>query len=244
MGNAVVRAAEDIRRQLISHVCGEWGVPCEKLELRDGQVMLQGEESRAIRFEEVIKRIHRLPAGSLIGQGGYVPEYQSPDPATGQSENLAVFWFAGGNAVDIAVDPDTGRIEVLKLVTVGEVGKAINPVSVRTQLSGAAIMRLGHTLFEACQFDGGQMINSTLSDYKVPTFLDLPQVMETEFVEVEHPKGPFGAKGVGETGSFGLSPAIANAIYDAVGVWVRDLPLTPEKVLRAIRDARASKQER
>ncbi|MBI2821358.1 MAG: xanthine dehydrogenase family protein molybdopterin-binding subunit [Acidobacteria bacterium] len=237
MGNAVLRAAEQIRRQLISHVSKEWGVPCEALDLSGGSVVHKERPGRAIPYTEVIQQIYHMPAGSLIGQGGYVPEYKSPDPNTGQSESVAVFWFAGGNAVDIEVDPDTGKLRIMKLVTVGEVGKAINPASVRTQLSGAAIMRLGHSLFEACRFDGGQMINNTLSDYKVPTFLDLPEVMETEYIEVEHPEGPFGAKGVGETGTFGLAPAIANAVYDAVGVWVKDLPLTPEKVLRAIKDA-------
>ena len=205
----------------------------------DGCVAVRENGARSIRYEDVIQQIYHMPAGSLIGQGGYVPDYRCPDPQTGQSDNVCAFWFAGGNAVDLEVDPETGKVKILKLVTVGEVGKAINPISVRTQLSGAAIMRLGHSLFEECLFDGGQMINNTLSDYKVPTFMDLPEVMETEFIEVAHPRGPFGAKGVGETGTFGLAPAIANAIYDAVGVWVKDLPLTPEKILRAIRDLEA-----
>ncbi len=239
MGNAVLRAAEEIRKQLISHVSREWGVPGEALDLREGRVIHREEDSRAIPYSEVIRQIDPMPEGSLMGRGSYIPEYTSPDPETGQSERVAVFWFGGGSAVEIEVDPETGKVKILKLVTVGEVGKAINPVSVRTQLSGAAIMRLGHSLFEACRFDGGQMVNNTLSDYKVPTFLDVPQVMETEYIELKHPEGPFGAKGVGETGTFALSPAIANALYDAVGVWVKDLPLTPEKVLRAIRDLEA-----
>ena len=237
MGNALLQAADEIRKQLICQVSRQWDVPYEVLDLKEGRVIHREEASRTIPYPEVIRQIFHMPAGSLMGRGTYLPEYTSPDPQTGQSDRMTVFWFAGGNTVEIEVDTETGKVDILKLATVGEVGRAINPVSVRTQLSGAAIMRLGHTLFEACQFDGGQMINNTLSDYKVPTFLDIPPLMETEYVELEHPEGPFGAKGVGETGTFALSPAIANALYDAVGIWIKDLPLTPEKVLRAIRDS-------
>jgi CO/xanthine dehydrogenase Mo-binding subunit len=98
-------------------------------------------------------------------------------------------------------------------------------------------MQLGFTLFEEMLLDNGQVINASLADYKVPGFLDMPDEIMAEFIEVPHQRGPFGAKGMGETGTFAVSPAIANALYDAVGVRVLEMPLTPEKVLRAIREA-------
>ena len=98
-------------------------------------------------------------------------------------------------------------------------------------------MQVGFTLFEEKIFSDGQVVNASLADYKIPGLLDLPVDLSAAFVEVPHRHGPYGAKGVGETGVFSPSPAIANALYDAVGVIVSDLPLTPERVLRAIREA-------
>jgi CO/xanthine dehydrogenase Mo-binding subunit len=117
------------------------------------------------------------------------------------------------------------------------VGCAINPEIVKRQLNGAGTMQLGFTLFEQMLLDNGQVTNASLADCKVPGFLDMPDEMTAEYVEVPHERGPFGAKGMGETGTFAVSPAIANALYDAVGVRVLEMPLTPEKVLRAIREA-------
>jgi CO/xanthine dehydrogenase Mo-binding subunit len=142
----------------------------------------------------------------------------------------------GGAGAEIAVDCETGRIDVTKLVNVADVGRAINPASVERQLTGAAIMQLGFTLFEEMVFSDGQVVNASLADYKIPGMLDVPRDLQASFVEVPHPDGPFGAKGVGETGIFSPAPAIANALYDATGVVTFDMPLTPERVLRALRE--------
>jgi CO/xanthine dehydrogenase Mo-binding subunit len=128
------------------------------------------------------------------------------------------------------------------MVSAGDVGKAINPFQVHQQLYGASIMQLGQALFEECKYDYGQMINANMADYKVPTFKDLPAKTDTIIVEVPHPEGPFGAKGVGETASFGVQPAIANALYNATGARVKDMPLTPERVLRAIKEVQEAKK--
>jgi CO/xanthine dehydrogenase Mo-binding subunit len=112
-------------------------------------------------------------------------------------------------------------------------GNPINPKIVETQISGAALMQLGFTLFEKMHFDGGQVTNASLADYKIPGIHDVPP-MENEAVEAYQSNGPFGAKGVGELATFGVSPAIANAIEDAVGVRLTELPLTAEAVFRAL----------
>jgi CO/xanthine dehydrogenase Mo-binding subunit len=115
------------------------------------------------------------------------------------------------------------------------VGKPINPRIVETQLSGAALMQLGFTMFEKMHIDGGQVTNASLADYKIPGIHDVPPVMENETVDTYQTNGPFGGKGAGELATFGLSPAIANAIDDAVGVRLTELPLTAEAVFRAMR---------
>ena len=130
-------------------------------------------------------------------------------------------------------------MRILRLINVADVGKPINPKIVETQLSGAAIMQLGFTMFEKMHLDGGQVTNASLADYKIPGIHDVPP-MENEAVDAYQSNGPFGAKGVGELATFGVSPAIANAIDDAVGVRLTELPLTAESVLRALR-AKAGK---
>jgi CO/xanthine dehydrogenase Mo-binding subunit len=177
-----------------------------------------------------------MQAGTIVGVGSYTPSYTKPDAETGQSADITPFWMLGGAGAELAVDCETGRIEVTKLVNVADVGRAINPASVERQLTGAAIMQLGFTLFEEMVFSDGQVVNASLADYKIPGMLDVPPDLQAAFVEVPHRDGPFGAKGVGETGIFSPAPAIANAVYDAIGVTTFDMPLTPERVLRALRE--------
>jgi CO/xanthine dehydrogenase Mo-binding subunit len=143
--------------------------------------------------------------------------------------------MVGASAVEVEVDTETGRVQVRRLVNVADVGTPVNPKIVETQLSGGAIMQLGFTLFEKMLFDGeGQLRNASLAEYKIPGFLDLPPEIVNEAVVAEQRTGPYGAKGVGETATFGVSPAIANAVHDAVGVRLTSLPLTAETVYEAL----------
>ena len=148
--------------------------------------------------------------------------------------------MVAGSGVEIEVDTETGHLRIMRLINVAAVGKPINPKIVETQLSGAALMQLGFSMFEKMHLDGGQVTNASLADYKIPGIHDVPPVMENEAVDTYQSNGPFGAKGVGELATFGVSPAIANAIDDAVGVRLTELPLTAESVLRALR-AKAGK---
>src|SRR6202165_5533311 len=143
--------------------------------------------------------------------------------------------MVGGAGVEVEVDTETGQVRILKVVNVIDCGKRINPRIVETQISGAAMMQLGFTMFEKMHLDGGQVTNASLADYKIPGILDVPDVMENEAVEANQSNGPFGAKGVGETATFCVSPAIANAIEDACGVRLTELPLNAETVFRALR---------
>jgi CO/xanthine dehydrogenase Mo-binding subunit len=176
----------------------------------------------------------------VIGTGTYKPDYVPPQPGTGMTPNATPFWMVAGAGVEIAVDTETGHVKIEKLVNVADCGKPINPRIVETQLSGGSLMQLGFTMFEKMNIDGGQVTNASLADYKIPGLHDVPATMENIAVDTYQSNGPFGGKGVGEVSTFGVSPAIANAIEDAVGVRLTELPLNAETVFRALR-AKAGK---
>ena len=217
MGNAVRLAAEDARGKLRA-LAAAAGLP----------------EGTNYPPADVFKKRYGMQAGNVIGTATFVPTYTSPDAQTGLSDNVTPFWMIGGAGVEVEVDTETGAVRVTRLINAADCGKPINPGVARTQLSGAAIMQLGFTLSEIMLLDGGQVTNASLADYKIPGIRDIPP-MENELVEAEQHSGPFGAKGLGESGTFGVSPAIANAIDDAVGVRITELPITAEAVLRALR---------
>jgi CO/xanthine dehydrogenase Mo-binding subunit len=218
MGHAVRRAAEDALAK-VAALAAELGMP-------------QGSN---VPLAELFRRKYGMQAGNIIGFGSFLPEYQSPDHDTGQTPNVTPYWMIGGSGAEVEVDTETGAFRITRLVNVADVGTPVNPRIVETQISGAAIMQLGFTVTEAMRFRDGQLTNGSLADYKIPGFFDLPLAMENETVEAAEESGPFGAKGVGETATFAVSPAIANAIEDAVGVRLMDLPLTQEDVYRALR---------
>jgi CO/xanthine dehydrogenase Mo-binding subunit len=217
MGNAVKRAAEDAREKLAA-LASEVGLP----------------PGSNAPVPEIFRRKYGMQAGNVVGVGSYIPSYTSPDHDTGLTPNATPFWMVGGTGAEVEVDTETGHVRVLRLVNVADVGTPINPRIVETQLSGGAIMQLGFTMQEEMAFEDGQLLNPSLADYKIPGIRDVPPVFEGEAVDAVQQSGPFGAKGVGETATFALSPAIANAVHDAVGVRLMQLPLTPEAVYRAL----------
>jgi CO/xanthine dehydrogenase Mo-binding subunit len=218
MGHAVKRAAEHARDQLA--------------ELADSLGVLPGSN---LPWRELFVRKYGMQAGNVIGIGSFKPDYASPDKATGLSENVTPFWMIGGAGVEVEIDTETGEIRVLKLYNAADLGRALNPKVVETQLSGAALMQLGFTLYEDMHLDAGQVTNASFADYKIPGIHDVPWIMGNDIVQTDQTNGPYGSKGVGESTTFGLSPAIANAIHDAVGVRLTELPITPEAILRGIR---------
>jgi CO/xanthine dehydrogenase Mo-binding subunit len=220
MGHAVRLACEEAKAKLAA-LAAETGVP----------------SGTNLPVAELFRRKYGMQAGTVVGSGSYMPSYVSPDHATGQTPNATPFWMVGGSAAEIEIDTETGQIRVLRLVTVADAGTPVNPRIVETQLTGAAIQHLGMTLFENMEFTDGQLRNPNFAEYKIPGIRDLPEQLTGELVDAVQQSGPYGAKGVGETGSFAVAPAIANAIHDAVGVRLLELPITPEAVYRALRAA-------
>jgi CO/xanthine dehydrogenase Mo-binding subunit len=174
-----------------------------------------------------------MQAGNIIGTGTFIPAYDKPDEF-GQSAKATPFWGVGASGAEVEIDTETGCLTITKLINVADVGTAINPALVRVQLSGAAIMQLGFTTTEEMVFNEGQLTNGSLADYKIPTLLDLPREFVNGYVESQQSDGPFGAKGAGESATIALSPAIGNAIADAIGIDLTDLPLTAEAIYRGL----------
>jgi CO/xanthine dehydrogenase Mo-binding subunit len=219
MGNAVKLAAEDAKKKL-DQLRSELKLPAD---------------ADAV---QVFKRKYGMQAGNVMGTGSFIPSYKPPDE-NGLTDDATPFWMIGGTGVEVEVDTETGRVQVTRLVNVADVGTPINPRIVETQLSGGAIMQLGFTLFEKMEFDAqGQLRNASLAEYKIPGMLDIPRDITNEAVVAEQRTGPFGGKGVGETATFGVSPAIANAIHDAVGVRLTSLPMNAEAVFNALSASR------
>ena len=218
MGHAVRIAAEECRAK-IAALAREVGEP----------------EGSNIPVAELFKKKYGMQAGNIIGTGSYKPDYIPPQAGTGLTPNVTPFWMVAGAGAEVEVDTETGKVNVMRLINVVDCGKPINPKIVETQISGATLMQLGFTMFEKMHIDGGQVTNASLADYKIPGILDVPDVMENKAIDSIQSNGPFGAKGVGETATFCASPAIANAIDDAIGVRLTELPLNAEAVFRAIR---------
>jgi CO/xanthine dehydrogenase Mo-binding subunit len=226
MGSAVKAAAADLRRQLIEAAAEIFKANAGTIALSNGQA-LAGDKQMS--YGQVVSAFFGMPGGELIGRG-----YMRPDGTLGKS--LPLFWETGMGSAEIALDEETGAIRVEKYVTVADVGRALNPLQAEGQDEGAAIQGLGNTLFEALEYENGQPLNASLVDYRVPRFTDLPAIFTSALVENSDGPGPYGAKGMGESGIVSVAPAVGNALFNATGVRIGDLPLTPERVWRALRD--------
>jgi len=233
MGNAVLAACRDIQAKLRVMAARLHGVDEAAIEVRRGVVRLP---DRELSILDVLgPGLGRL-GGELIGNGEMRKDAEPDHPLGGS----AAFFEFNCTAVEAQVDEETGDITIVRHVTVSDVGRAINPLQVRMQDEGAAIQGLGHTLMEHYLFDEtGRIRNLGAIDYRIPTSLDLPLEMRSEIVENEDGPGPYGAKGMSEGALLGVAAAVGAAVRDATGVVLRDLPLTPERVWRALRERRA-----
>jgi CO/xanthine dehydrogenase Mo-binding subunit len=243
MGNAVVNAARDVRRQVLDLVSDSWGEQPDELNIVDGVVVSYRSE-REIPLKNLM--IYGLPkpndrgwkGGPIIGRGNFMPTYVTGlDANTGQGERAVVHYTTGAQAVEVEVDLDTGRVEILRGVSAFDVGRAINPEMVKAQMEGGFVQGLSSALFEQLQLKDGFVQNANLVDYRIATSVDIPDEMQAFIVEVPQDDGPWGARGIGEHSMVPTLPAIANAIYDAVRIRLEGPPFTAEKVYLAMLDA-------
>jgi CO/xanthine dehydrogenase Mo-binding subunit len=234
-GNAVIRAAADFKKKIREWAAEAMEANPEDIEMADNKVFVKGVPAKAKTMAEVGGAVN-WGGQYIVGAGAYIPGAgQGFDPATGKMTAIASLAF-GACVAEVEVDTDTGVVDVLKLVQVYEVGKAINPLLCRGQINGGAMMGLGFALTEdfAPYYPKMDFAPHDLADYIIATTADMPKEMIWDIVEVPHPNGPRGAKGFSEMTSSAAPPAILSAIHNAIGVWVTDYPATPEKILRAL----------
>ena len=248
MGNAVKAAAEDAKRQILEVLANHWGEDPNNLDIRAGKV-ISCESEREQPLDKMV--VYGLPnenfegwtGGPIIGRGKFMPTYVTNlDPETGQGARAVVHYTVGAQAVDLEVDTETGQIEILKIASAYDVGKAINPDLVMTQIEGGAVHGVS-SAFEALQFDeAGHPLNANLVDYRILTAVDAPREIHGDIVETPLEDGPWGARGVGEHVMVPTAPAIANAINDALGIRFNDLPLSAERIFLELRERGTSCQ--
>lgn len=228
MGLSVQRAAQDLKRQLLRRAAKLLKESPDQLSVKEGKI--QARKGARISFEEVMREIFLSKAGELIGRGAY-QDIKSKKAALGSP---TTFWEISWGGAEVEVDRETGDIKLLKYVSLADVGKAIHPILCEGQDEGGVMNAIGHSLLEEMVYKDGQLLNPNLVDYRVPTFDSLPKDFETILVESQNGPGPFGAKGTGEGGLLPVAPSIGNAVYRATGVRLYDLPLTPERLWRAL----------
>src|SRR5438876_3470290 len=225
MGRAVMEASREAIQQMVKMAADVLKVKVEEIQVIKGGVRC-GEAQ--LNWSEVISKYYALPDGEVIGRA-----YIRKD---GDFAKLPVFWEVACTGVELSVDEETGKIQMEKLATVGDVGLAINPALAEGQDIGAATMGMGIGLFEELVYDGPQLVNGSILDYRVPRFSDLPKKVELHLVQNQDGVGPYGAKGRGEASLNSMPANLANAVDRATGVRIREAPLTPERVWRALRD--------
>ncbi|MBI2961471.1 MAG: molybdopterin-dependent oxidoreductase [Betaproteobacteria bacterium] len=242
-GNAVRLAAIDAREQLLNiaaELLAQHGAAADQLEIRDRRVCLKGKPGVSLPLAEVTLASQSRVGLPVIGRGGFrgAGRYQL-DPETGQSDVPAASeWIYVAQGAEVEVDPETGKVKVLRLVGAYDCGKAINPLLVHGQIEGSLMMGLGSTLYEKVELDNGQVMNPSFMDYLIPTVLESPP-MEVFVLEGKpHELGPYGAKGIGEAGIVAVAAAVGNALYRAAGVRIKELPLTGNRVLEALEEQR------
>jgi CO/xanthine dehydrogenase Mo-binding subunit len=231
MGNAILMAAELIKGPLMESASELLGLPQERLAARNRLIFDRDNPSHCIELKEAAKRCAML-GKRMMGQGWYTPPKPNFDREKGHGTPYFVYTYSAQMA-EVEVDLKTGAVEVLNLVAAFDIGKAINPKMVEGQIEGGVMMGLGYALMEELVIEDGTARNLGFQDYLIPTSMDMPNMIP---IIVEHPNihGPFGAKGIGEMPNIPAAPAITNAIANAIGSRIFDLPAHPERVYGAI----------
>ncbi|MAW64494.1 MAG: oxidoreductase [Acidobacteria bacterium] len=218
-GWACYNAAQSVKEQMVLRAAKIWEIPEEDVEYKEAVLQHKSDPELKLTFKQIAARM--IPTGGpIVGSAGVNP------PGPGPS--------IGVHVVDVEVDPETGKVDILRYTAVQDAGKAIHPAYVEGQIQGGAVQGIGWALNEEYVYnDNGAMVNSSFLDYRMPITLDLPMI-DTVIVEVANPNHPYGVRGVGEVPIVPPMAAISNAIYDAIGVRMNDLPMSPDKILEAL----------
>ena len=237
-GNAAIVAGRKARDELFALAAPRWSVEPDALSIGDGAVFVSAQPGQRASVAELARlAVWRHGGGGIQVEGRWDPKTSMHDDRL--YGNIAAAYSFAAQAVEVEVDTETGRVTVLDSYVADDCGKALNPLAIHGQTHGATVQAIGWALYEQLHVEGGRLANGNFADYTMAT-ADAVPMLRGGFVESNDPNGPYGAKGASETAILPGAPAIANAVYDAVGVRIVDLPITPEKVLAALR---ARKQE-
>jgi len=230
MGNAVKFAAADAKEQIVKLAAEILEANPDDLQIKEGNVFVTGVPAKALSIAQVLRH-HFGSSGTVLGKGWYFPELEVKAE---YFSDFMIFWILGSQGVEVEVNTQTGEVNILKIYAAMDVGKAIHPSNCEGQIEGGVSMGVGFAMYEEFMFKDGHVLNQNFLGYKLPSILEMPET-ESIIVECYHKEGPFGAKGPGECTNVATPPAIANAIYDAVGVRIKNLPITPDKILNALK---------
>ena len=246
-GRSVVGAAAEVEKKLKQHASEMLECSVDDLELlAGGRVAIKGVAQRSVSFADISGRAHWAAGGPIIGTHSWVfnqPTFAPPDTHSADPKRTVAIGLPFGQigiysfnalVVEVEVDDATGRVRVLRAWSACDIGRAINPKLAIGQIEGAFVQGMGYALTEEMVWDGPRLANPSLMDYKIPTMAELPDELHSYLIESQEPSGPFGAKSVGEIGINGVAAAIANAIANATGARLRELPLSAERVLRGV----------
>jgi 4-hydroxybenzoyl-CoA reductase alpha subunit len=240
-GNAALEAAVHMRDKIFAAVSADLGVPVARLVARDGRVYDGDDPGVGMGWQAAVQVASVLERPLVTGGSYTAPKLAGPYKGAGVGPSPAYSYTA--SIVELDCDPDTGVVEIDRVWIAHDIGKPINRISVEGQVVGSVYMALGEALYEEQAFRGGYLKNPSILEYRSPTFLEMPEV-ETFLVETDDPEGPFGAKEVGQGPLLPVIPAVANAVYDAVGVRIDEVPISPDKVVRALRLREQGKEAR
>ncbi len=233
-GNAAKMAGEEIKKHVIAIAAEQLKIDENRLDARNNLIYAKHDPERCIPWEEAAEAYFSRK-GPLVGTGYYAPPEGLGGKYKGAAVGTSPAYSFSASACEVEVDLETGKVKVLNFWDAHDCGTAINPLTVEGQIEGAVVMSLSETLFENEVFnEQGKMLNPDLHNYLIATAADTPNI-DSSIVDSYEPEGPFGAKEVGEGATLPILGAIANAIADAIGVRVFDLPITPEKILKAIK---------
>jgi len=236
-GNATIKACQDAKRQIFETVSAKLGVNPEDLAIRAGEVYVPNWSGKSIKISELFTPEGLVvEKGEILGRGHFYGPIILEDPETGQSERMVTYYAHGACAVEVAVNVETGEVKVLRIAQCYDMGTPINPKMVEAQIEGGTVQGIGSAIYEEIVLERGMVVNPNFMDYKMPTAAEAPSSknMKALIAAIPHREGPFGAKGLGEATMVPVAPAIANAVYNAVGIRIKDLPISREKIMRAL----------
>jgi len=217
----------------------------DRFDLKEGYIFITGSpDAPWLRMDlgKLLRAAHFRPQGQMLtAEAFYDPPNELPDFEKGFG-NISSTYAFGTQGVEVEVDTETGEIKIIRMVAAHDVGKVLNPLGLKGQIYGALAQGVGYALYEELKSDKGKIQNPDFRDYKIPRTQEMNFPIDLTFIETNDSFGPFGAKGVAEPGLVPTAPAIANAIYNAVGVRIRDLPITPEKILAAVKEQKNLKK--